>query len=697
MAIIYGQNTADFLFGNPEADFIYGWDINNLPGNEGPADDNDQISAGDGADEVRAGNGNDQVWGEAGADTLFGGAGNDDLVGGLGVDTINGGDDNDRMWGEDDGDTLNGGNGLDDLVGGSGNDTLNGEAGNDRLWGDTDTDILNGGAGNDELNGGAGNDTVDGGADDDTIFNVDGNGFDTINGGTGIDWAVIDRTSTALGLTISIANTAVLQTLADTTSVINIEHLGFVAGSGADNLTGGALTDDLRGNGGADILNGGSGDDVVLGGSEGDTVNGDGGNDDVRGDAGVDIVDGGAGIDQVYGGTGDDTLNGGAENDFMFVSADEGNDDIDGGNGSDYLYFDRTGSTLGLTVSLAAPAILVTLADTTTIVNIERFWFRGGEGIDVVTGGAIEDVLDGNGGSDTLNGGAGADVLDGGLGNDAMTGGLGNDIFYVDNMLDTVNETAVAGAGSDFIYTSVNYTLAAYTERLFLTGVDNINGIGRNGFVDVLTGNSGHNILNGLTGNDVARGGLGHDTYFVDSTTDLVEEATNAGTDSIKSTATFTMTINTERLYLIGTAAIDGTGLNAKNDLIVGNGAANKINGLTGNDTLIGGLGPDTFIFNTTPSAATNHDTITDFNVADDTISLENAIFSLLAATGMLVANLFEDTSIAGQNGSEVIVYDRANGDLYYDANGAATAVGLVLFADVTNNTALTAADFVVV
>jgi hypothetical protein len=62
-----------------------------------------------------------------------------------------------------------------------------------------------------------------------------------------------------------------------------------------------------------------------------------------------------------------------------------------------------------------------------------------------------------------------------------------------------------------------------------------------------------------------------------------------------------------------------------------------------------------------------------------------------------LAAGLFEANSIAGQNGSEVVIYDKANGNIYYDTNGAAVAGGLVLFAEVANNTALTNADFAVV
>ena len=388
-----------------------------------------------------------------------------------------------------------------------------------------------------------------------------------------------------------------------------------------------------------------------------DKMYGSNGKDNLTGDVGNNASNVVGGADLLYGYGGDDNLIGEV---FNASGTIYGGDDIMyGGDGED-LMFGEFGNGIG----------------TMTLI--------GGN-----------DKMYGESGIDFMRGQGGNDLLDGGFGADVMEGGIGHDAYYVDDVLDKVTE--LVGEGSDFIYSSVTYTMSADTERLFLTGTGNINGTGLNGQVDVLTGNTSNNILNGLTGNDIMRGGIGNDTYIVDSTSDVVQEGAAAGTDAVKSTATFTLTANTERLYLVGTAAINGTGVNGGSELLVGNSNANRLNGLTGNDYLTGGLGADVFLFNTALNSATNHDTINDYNVVADTIQLENAIFTLLTATGTLAANLFENTSIAGQSGSEVIVYDKANGDIYYDTNGAGAAGGLVRFADVTNNTALTAADFVVV
>ena len=74
--------------------------------------------------------------------------------------------------------------------------------------------------------------------------------------------------------------------------------------------------------------------------------------------------------------------------------------------------------------------------------------------------------------------------------------------------------------------------------------------------------------------------------------------------------------------------ALGGNG----DDTLIGNSSANRLNGSKGKDTLTGLAGRDIFAFNT--KLDRYKDTITDFNVRDDTIWLDNSIFKKLGGKG---------------------------------------------------------------
>jgi Ca2+-binding RTX toxin-like protein len=139
----------------------------------------------------------------------------------------------------------------------------------------------------------------------------------------------------------------------------------------------------------------------------------------------------------------------------------------------------------------------------------------------------------------------------------------------------------------------------------------------------------------------------------------------------------------------------------AGNDRINGRAGADTIFGDTGNDTLTGGLGTDFFVFNTALSATTNKDTITDFNVVDDTIKLENAIMTKLGANGTLTTSQFKKGAgfKSGKDADDHIIYNTTTGALYYDSNGsgAGGSVQIALIGASSTHAALTYADFVVI
>jgi Ca2+-binding RTX toxin-like protein len=103
---------------------------------------------------------------------------------------------------------------------------------------------------------------------------------------------------------------------------------------------------------------------------------------------------------------------------------------------------------------------------------------------------------------------------------------------------------------------------------------------------------------------------------------------------------------------------------------------------------LLGGLGSDTFVFNTAPNASTNVDLVRDFDASGvDRIELSASVFTGIATGANLAAADFASVSGTGATatvGAGVnIIYDSANGNLYYDSDGG-NGTNRTLFATVT-------------
>lgn len=279
-----------------------------------------------------------------------------------------------------------------------------------------------------------------------------------------------------------------------------------------------------------------------------------------------------------------------------------------------------------------------------------------------------------------------------------MAGGAGNDIYYVENVGDTVTEASAEG--TDTVRSSLSYTLGANLENLTLMGTGSIDGTG-NELNNTITGNSGDNVIDGGAGADKMIGGAGDDTYYVANAGDLITEGAGAGTDTVISSITHTLSANVENLTLTGTAAINGTG-NASGNVIIGNdgnniltggGGDDHLSGGAGSDTLKGGDGSDTFVFDSA-LGVTNFDKISDFSAADDSISLSQSIFTEIA-DGALSSSVFV-VGTSAHDADDRIIYDQATGKIYYDADGNGGGAK-VLFAKVTAGTALTSSHFNVV
>lgn len=298
----------------------------------------------------------------------------------------------------------------------------------------------------------------------------------------------------------------------------------------------------------------------------------------VLGNSAANTIDGNAGENYIDGSSGDDTMAGGAGNDTYIVqnTGDVVIEDVDRG-------IDTVRS--GLTYTLGANVENLILTGAASRDG------TGNELANVITGNAGDNTLKGNAGDDTLAGVAGNDVLDGGTGIDTMIGGTGDDKFYVDDPMDVVVEAADEGV--DWLYSPFSIVLPANVERLILTGTDNIDGTG-NELENSLSGNVGDNVLDGGAGADGMAGGKGNDIYVVDNVGDTVSELVGQGTDTVRSSISYTLGANVENLVLTGTGNLDGTG-NQLDNVITGNGGNNVLTGNGGADTLIGGAGDDRY------------------------------------------------------------------------------------------------------
>ncbi len=488
------------------------------------------------------------------------------------------------------------------LVGNSFANSMGGNIGNDYLEGGLGADFITGSGGNDTLDGGAGADTLNGDDGDDT-FIVDNIG-DVVEDYNGSKDTVISSIDYVLGS--SIENLTLTGSL-NLTGTGNASANLLIGNSGANTLTGDAGNDTLDGGLGNDTLVGGTGNDTYIVDSLGDVVTeaASAGTDTVQASVTYSIVSltnienltliasasinatgnslankltGNSGNNRLDGGTGNDTMIGGAGNDtYVFdvatdvatENANEGTDTIE----------------IGVTLSIAA------------LANIENVTLTGSNAVNA-TGNAAANVLTGNSAANTLDGGAGADTL---------VGGAGNDTYVVDNAGDVITENA--SEGTDLVNASVTFSLAnfANVENLTLTGTSAINATG-NALANTLTGNSGNNVLDGGAGNDTMVGGAGNDTYIVDSLSDVVTEASSAGTDTIQANLTYTIAslTNVENLTLTGSAAINATG-NTLANVLTGNSGNNRIDGGSGNDTMIGGAGNDTYVFNVATDVVTEN------------------------------------------------------------------------------------------
>ena len=407
----------------------------------------------------------------------------------------------------------------------------------------------------------------------------------------------------------------------------------------------------------------------------------------ISGTSGNDLITGGALNETLYGYAGNDTIDGGAGADTMI-----------GAIGDDVYYVDNSNDVIVEVGSQGTDSVFAS-ASFILNANVENLTLTGSASI-YGFGNNLDNMITGNSGDNIIDGGAGADT---------MTGGAGNDIYVVDNVGDMVVENALSG--NDGVYSSISYTLAANVEGLALTGSASINGTG-NSLNNTIYGNNANNVLDGAAGADTLIGCAGNDTYVVDNVGDYVLEDIGGGTDIVMASISYMLTANVENLTLTSATAINGYG-NSLDNVLTGNAGANYLDGGAGNDSLIGGAGNDTltggagndtldggagadfFRFNSAPGTG-NIDRIMNFSVADDTIYLDLSVFTAFGKLGPIASGAFNTGSVATE-ADDRIIFNKATGDLFYDADGSGRGAA-VQFATIVGLTGvLSSQDFILI
>ncbi len=364
-------------------------------------------------------------------------------------------------------------------------------------------------------------------------------------------------------------------------------------------------------------IEGTSGDDTLTGGSDPDEIFGLSGDDLLEGQAGDDTLDGGNGDDILFGGpegeaTGEtvildfDTLNPDdatsflvvpisvTEDDFLLQAFGVGTPPPTGGFVSD-----------GIGSSFFFDALrLGNSPGTTTLTSVDgsAFTLESIDLAEVVGAGTITftgEIF--GGGTVTQN-----FTLDGDPGFETL---VFSDVFPDVDFTNLVSVSWTQALGEVYQFDNIVLTFGA-------GAVDDGN--------DVLVGGNGSDELFGGTGDDELDGGNAKDGLY-------------GGTDDD---------------VLIGGNGKDELFGGAGDDELDGGKGSDILDGGAGSDILTGGSGNDTFVFG--PGSGSDIDTITDFNLGNDILSLTDGLMIAGTSEADVDGDLVTDTVVTFDSGDMV-------------------------------------------
>jgi Tol biopolymer transport system component len=291
----------------------------------------------------------------------------------------------------------------------------------------------------------------------------------------------------------------------------------------------------------------------------------------------------------------------------------------------------------------------------------------------VIYGSAASDTLFGTQNPENLNGLAGSDWLFGNTGADHILGDAGNDVIFGNQGHDTLdagtgNDTVLAGKGHDSV-------MGFSGEDVLLGEIGN----------DAVDGDDGDDYLNGNANSDHLEGGSGNDTLHGGKDNDTLTDIT--GTNVLMGDFGDDTLIGGDGTdYLNGNSGEDSLDGSKGNDTLYGGKGNDYLNGNAGNDWLAGDLGDDTligvdgkdyFVYNTGTAFKTvdiGLDRINDFVSGVDQMVLSKTTFSTLTSIQSELTTVTSEAAVAISEA--LIIYNSANGRLFYNENGSEAGLG---------------------
>lgn len=670
-SVLVGGTGLDYLIGNRGNDSISG----GTPANPVAGGVDEVLVGGSGADLIRGGSGTELIYGDlspgaatnwadldpSNADTIYGGAGKAYIYGSGGNDAIYGSTGDYTIYTGNGNNYVQTGSGTALVYGGSGNDSIVSDAAASEIWmgsgngyaqADGGASTIHGGAGSDTVALDAGNNLIAEGAGHTTVVTRLNAGSDTIQSGAGGTSIELVGGLTSADIIVRDVGGNLVLYAADGDAQLMVANY-FAGGTGVslqfDNgttwsdaqilqasmapVTDGS-DDTLIGSDGNDSITAGYGNTLIVGTSGNNVLIGGAGNDTIQGGSGADTISGGSGVTQVRGGSGLET--------YVFDIGD-GSETISAntaGAGVDTLQFGVGIDPSVVTYAHGASAddLLISFGATTgATVTIANFFsatanqhqvgaFKFSDGTTLTHDQVIQQVetINGTTGDDNLRGTGGVNYFDGKGGNDVEVGNSASDTFVFN-----------PGYGHLEVYEDFDPTTATPIVKLG-AGItaSTLNAMSPNGSDLYLTdGVSGDQVF--LLSGVYAPWGI-KEVQFADGTS-----------------------LTKGQLIQIAVDEASTTG----NDMIYGSIDASVYDGKGGDDTVFGGGGNDTFIFN----EGYGHLTVRDNAVVIDAnyVGPQQAVLKLgpgiTTSTLRVTAGTTELFLADGVNGDKVTLEDMFN------------------------------------